>query len=318
MCVLGMLGVSFAYRAGLASRAARRQMLLAQLKAQANSAALVALGRLEQDTDSFDHPAQPWARHAPLATEAWLEDWAEPNRPDALAEFEADYEVIDEAGKLNLAFASSEALEKLGLSSEQIAALREWTDSDENGSNDFYLSLPQPYRCKSAPIQVLEELTLIRGFGARAYLGRLAAPWDAQTSNGVAASPGHARAGLVELLTVVGDGKMNLNTAPEAVLRTLPISEDAVRQILAYRVSPSSFSEDIASHAFRRAEDIDQLQGLSNADRAVLHGLARFKSEYFRIVAWARHRPSGLCCQLEVLVRRGDQGARVLQWRASQ
>ena len=64
-------------------------------------------------------------------------------------------------------------------------------------------------------------------------------------------------------------------------------------------------------------QDIDQLQGLSDADRAVLRMLGRFDSSDFRIFAMARHVPTGLCCRIEALVHIADQRIEVKQWKVN-
>jgi type II secretory pathway component PulK len=104
MTVLSLAAMSFSYRAGLKSRAVHQRALAAQLSAQARSAVAVAIGRLKENTNEFDHPAEPWHFHPPLASEDWLNEWSSED-----SAFLADYQVSDEEGKLNLMFASSEA-----------------------------------------------------------------------------------------------------------------------------------------------------------------------------------------------------------------
>lgn len=58
MVVLAALALSFAYRAGLESRWARDRAIMAQLKAQAESAVIVALARLRENRNDFDHEAE--------------------------------------------------------------------------------------------------------------------------------------------------------------------------------------------------------------------------------------------------------------------
>src|SRR2546423_1285484 len=98
MMVLSLFAVSFAYATSLRTRRIRQQNVMIQLKAQATSAARIALARIAASQADFDHPAQRWHAHAPLEQENWLPQW-EPkgNNP---AEFVAGYDVIDEEGKL--------------------------------------------------------------------------------------------------------------------------------------------------------------------------------------------------------------------------
>jgi hypothetical protein len=330
MTVLGLVAVSFAYRAGLESRSARDRAVRIQLQAQADSAVAIALGRLKENTNDFDHRAEPWHSHPPLASEDWLSQWQEDaNNPPP--SFAADYQVIDEEGKLNVLFASSEALEKLGMSAEQISSLFDWMDADdvaqaEGAEDNFYLARSEPYRCKNAPLEMLDELLLIRGFSGQDHLGEDAnhnLTLDACENDGSLSYPpddanGRLRLGWIDLLTCVGDGRININTAPEAVLRTLPISPMAVSQILGYRAFDEHSRGKLEDHVFRSPSDIEQLQGLTDIDREVLIGLARFESEHFRIFVQARHLPTGLEVHLQVLVRRVTSKPQILQWKVVQ
>jgi type II secretory pathway component PulK len=305
LILVSLLSVSLAYRVGLESRSARNRALHAQLRAQAASAVAVAVARIAQNADPFDHPFQAWHTHAPLASEDWLPEWSVGTDGKEPA-FSCDYRTIDEEGKLNLSRASGEALERIGLSPEQIAALFDWMDGDDDTRNggaesDFYLSRPVPYRCKNAPLEVLEELMLVRGFTANSYLG---------------APPGaEGPPGAVALLTCLGEGRLNINTAPLPVLKTLPLSDGAAEQLDKFRGYDELSSGKLADHVFTSAEDIDRLQGLSSADKAVLKGVARFKSEHYRVSAVAVHRASGRREQFEALVRVKQGKAEIVQWR---
>ena len=326
MTVLGLAAISFAYRAGIESRTVRDRVVMIQLKAHAASAVAIALGQLMENTNDFDHHAEPWHTHAPLAAEEWLSGWTEGQAGQASV-FITNYQVIDEESKLNVSLASSEALEKLGMSIEQIASFFDWMDSDnvaqaEGAENEYYLVRPQPYYCKNAPLQILDELLLIRGFGPLDYLGEDANHnriLDATENDGSVHYPpddanGELRLGWVDLLTCVGDGQININTAPQAVLEALPISTDAVDQIVGFRAFDEHSSGNLEDHVFRSQLDIDQLQGLTEIDREALAGIATFNSTHFRIFVQSVHLPTGLRYHLQVLVRTG-QKPEILQWK---
>ncbi len=118
--VLSLLAVSLAYRSAMVLRASRQRAILVKLTAQADSAAVIAMNRISQNTADFDHPAQAWHTHGPLGNEGWMDDWTA-NANGASPSYAIDYRVIDEEGKLNIQYASSESLQKLGMSGEQIA-----------------------------------------------------------------------------------------------------------------------------------------------------------------------------------------------------
>lgn len=85
------------------------------------------------------------------------------------------------------------------------------------------------YAVKNAPIESLEELLLIKGFTrAIVHGGPLGEFWD---------MPEVTVRGIAPLLTVYGDGRVNINTASPDVLRTLSgITEAQIDRILEGRM----------------------------------------------------------------------------------
>ncbi len=323
LSVLSLTAVGFAYRSGVERRATDHRTIAVQLRAQAASAAAIAIGRLMENTNDFDHRAEPWHTHGPLSAGDWLAEWSASG-----GEFVTTYAVIDEESKLNVLFASSQALETLGLTTEQVDSLLDWMDEDETARPDgaetsYYLQRRPPHRSKNAPLECLEELLAIRGFTANDYYGEDAdhdGILDPNENDGPVSPPlddvdGELRLGMISLLTTVGDGRINLNTAPRQVLETLPLSDGAADQIIAYRAFDAQSQGELADHVFASVEDIEQLQGLTDADRALLSAVCVFHSTHFRVVVESRHMPSGLVHRLDALLRVGEQGPEIMQWR---
>lgn len=325
--VLTLGAVGFAYRASLLTRTVQHRVIVTRLRAHAASAASIVLARLAEDANDFDHRAEPWHAHGFLASEGWLPEWEQDvsGRPP---EYVTECSVVDEESKLHVLLASSSALEKLGMSPEQILSLLDWMDGDddtraEGAERGYYLNQQPPYRCKNAPLELLEELLLIRGFSLQDFLGEDANHNGildpSEDDRGLSFPPddadGRLRLGWVDLLTCLGDGRINLNTVPRAILETLPLSEGAVDQVLGYRFFDADSSGNLEDHVFRSEEDIDQLQGLEDSDRDVLKQVSRFRSDFFRIFIRSRHLPTGLAHRLEVLASRADGAPRILQWK---
>ena len=304
--VLGLIAVSLAYRSALVLRASRQRAIMAKLQAQADSVTAIAIMRLSENAANFDHLAQSWHTHGPLAAEDWIDDWTADDG-DTPPQFAADYRVSDEEGKLHVLLASSESLRKLGMSEDQIACLFDYMDGDDysqpgGAESGYYQALASPRRCKNAPLETLDELLAIKGFGPADYWG----PRNGEAGTTLSWS---------ELLTTCGYGKVNINTVPRAVLRTLGISEGAVDQIDAFRTFDAFSSGELEDHAFVSSEDIEHLQGLTDADRQMLSGRTVFQSEHFRILITVRHVPTGLTHAVDMLVRRLDGRVNILQRR---
>jgi type II secretory pathway component PulK len=83
----------------------------------------------------------------------------------------------DEASKVNINTASEDQLEKLpGITSDIAAAIMDWreegTTARTGGAKDeYYKSLNQPYRCKQAPFDTIEELLLVKGMTGAILFG---------------------------------------------------------------------------------------------------------------------------------------------------
>ncbi len=77
--------------------------------------------------------------------------------------------IQDEASKINLNSAPMEMLLKLpGMTAELAAAIIDWRDADSEVSpggaeGEYYLLLPDPYYCKDAPFETVEEVLLVKG-----------------------------------------------------------------------------------------------------------------------------------------------------------
>jgi general secretion pathway protein K len=122
---------------------------------------------------------------------------------------------------LSGSFAVEDETEARGI----IDAIIDWIDEDDRESDygaesSYYQSLEKPYDCRNKPIQYIEELLMIRGVTPALLFGS-----------------GEKR-GLADYLTVYGDdGKINLNTAPPLLIKSLDalINDELVEQFDAFR-----------------------------------------------------------------------------------
>lgn len=90
-------------------------------------------------------------------------------RPDLEDSQAYAFGITDEAGRINLNSAAQDMLLKLpGMSTELAAAILDWRDSDNEVSpggaeSEYYLLLKEPYDCKNAPFETVDELLLVKG-----------------------------------------------------------------------------------------------------------------------------------------------------------
>lgn len=146
-----------------------------------------------------------------------------------------DFRLLSESGKIDInkmtdltGIVLKTLLTNTGVTEEDAAvivdSILDWTDKDNlrrlNGAEDeYYLSLPVPYRAKNRPFDAIEELLLVRGMSADILFG---------TGD---------RKGLIHYLTVYGtSSKVNINAAPKEILMALPgLDEDTVKRVLSQR-----------------------------------------------------------------------------------
>lgn len=154
-----------------------------------------------------------------------------------------------------------------------VDAITDWVDSDDQESgveeteSSYYLSLQPPYTSKNAPMEFVEELLLVRGVTPELFFGTV------------------EFTGLKDLVTVHGrDGKININTAPPQVLKTLSadMSDELAEKMVAFRLENgnSDLMKDVAWY-----NNIDQWPGdvVLEADRMTT------SSSYFRVISSAEN-----------------------------
>lgn len=155
------------------------------------------------------------------------------------------YGVVDEASKINLNTAGKSMLSTLpGMPEELAPSIVDWRDADENVSNNgaesaYYQMLDDPYMCKNAPLETLEEVFLIRGatrdviYGADLNRNGVRDEWEDSTITftvGAITSASQFNRGLAPFLTVYssenntttsGSKRLNINTGSTQSLKSL-------------------------------------------------------------------------------------------------
>lgn len=126
---------------------------------------------------------------------------------------------------LRLLLSGAFALTDEAQARQVVDALVDWLDADDRESdhgaeNSYYRSLDPSYSCKNGPIEYIEELLLVKGMTPQLLFGT-----------------GTTKA-LADYLTVFGDdGKININTAPRLLIKSLDplIGEDLLDRLDSYR-----------------------------------------------------------------------------------
>jgi type II secretory pathway component PulK len=143
-----------------------------------------------------------------------------------------DYGLTNESAKINLNSATLEMLLKLpGMTAELASAIIDWRDEDEEISaggaeSEYYLLLSEPYNCKNAPFETVEEVRLVKGASQEILFGEdtnLNGVLDDNENDADQSEPadnrdGHLDGGFLDYVTVYSvednvdkDGQQRIN-----------------------------------------------------------------------------------------------------------
>ncbi|MDO8720603.1 MAG: type II secretion system protein GspK [Syntrophales bacterium] len=145
---------------------------------------------------------------------------------------------------------------------EIVDSIQDWLDADDTvtdsgAENSYYRTLG--YSCKNGLLDCMDELLMIKGVSKELYFGTKETP------------------ALKDCLTLYGEGKININTAPRLVLRALSgeISPEIAEKMDKYRKTEGNDLADV--NWYRK---IPALSTVTLSD-----GLLSVKSSYFTVIS---------------------------------
>ncbi len=157
-----------------------------------------------------------------------------------------------ENARININSLSKESLKEIllgvGLTEERansvIDCFFDWQDGDNlhrmmGAEKDYYQKLDPPYQPANSNIEVLEELLMIKGIDKRLFYGDKALPTlaDFISEKEDEETEFHIREGLSSIFTIFSvygnrRSKIGLNSAPRAVLMSLPLMDEEAAQAI--------------------------------------------------------------------------------------
>lgn len=167
--------------------------------------------------------------------------------------------IIDESGKVDINTTSEVILKNIlinsGIKDEDadtiVDSIMDWKDADDlhrlhGAENDYYMSLPNPYKAKNANFDTVEELLLVKGVTTGLLYG----------SSG--------KKGIADFLTVNSRNRLiNINTAPKEVLTALP------------GVTPEIADSILSQRAVKEIKNMQEVQGISAETASLMAQNAR-------------------------------------------
>ncbi|MBF0524662.1 MAG: general secretion pathway protein GspK, partial [Deltaproteobacteria bacterium] len=191
--------------------------------------------------------------------------------------------IVPESGKIDVNYSPPEllrqAVRNTGLDEDTVNTITDsildWKDSGNlhrtsGAGDDYYLSLPQPYRSKHAPLDSVEELILVRGVTEEILFGSEGnCAWNEPAGSGGKAQgslpgeQGKLRYGLAQVFTVYNSrsrGQININYAPLPVLMSLEgiTPEQAQRIVDQRKIRDFKTPGDLSSLGMQHIYDRNQ------------------------------------------------------------
>jgi general secretion pathway protein K len=168
---------------------------------------------------------------------------------------EAIVEIVPETSRLSLNQATVEDLARLAIAAgappaqaqEIAAAIHDWRTPSTGGFSPFdryYLTLTPSFRARHASFEQVEELLLVKGMTPELFYGAYRDGGDRMVPFG----------GLRDCVSVFGTtGQFDVNTAAPALLASIGVPPDTVRQIVETR----------RRQPFRNDEEVDALRQIA-------------------------------------------------------
>jgi type II secretory pathway component PulK len=317
VAAFSMLAFALAFRSRITIK--ESQLLTERLQQDKIALAACAQARsiLEADDHNLDCLDEPWFGWHELVP---AETANQSISPDEGA-WQVNWRLIDESAKINVNIISADLLLELEcLEEAAVASILDWIDEDDipnpdGAENDYYSGLETAYSCKNGPIDNIEELLLVKGISLEIYYGYNLDEGDnylsetgAETSEFIDGVPHNSAEGLCDLLTVYGDGRININTASKQVLDTIPILSDAA-------VSEIISRQKGASRKFSSMDDIQNNDNFNAADILLLAQIAKFNSNHFQLHIKVRKKERPFWCEYMATIERQEENTRILSWQ---
>lgn len=231
------------------------------------------------------------------------EIWSRPAPPITLGEGDVTVLVVDEERKINIntlimpngisdntkmVAIFNALLEKLSIDTAITEGILDWLDGDdtprpEGAESDSYRALSPPYRSKNDLFDSPYELKLVKGVDEKTFLK------------------------LLPYVTTTGSGRININTAPEAILASLARGESPEYQDLLTDQGVEDIIRYRKDTPFEKAEDITNVSASMEElyRKSRIRDIITSKSTAFTIHATA-HVEKGTTKMISGLSRKGQ------------
>ncbi|MFA6241367.1 MAG: hypothetical protein WC655_10580 [Candidatus Hydrogenedentales bacterium] len=121
--------------------------------------------------------------------------------------------------------------------------------------------------------------------------------------------------GLRDLFTIYGDGRININTASEEVLKAIPeLSDDTRDSIIGYRQGPDGTIDTKDDRTFRTVGELSKRLSLSPEQLAPIQKYCKLRSQVYKIKGFATDRQGKIRVTAEAVVEIKLDEVTFLNW----
>ena len=237
---------------------------------------------LKPDEGAITHLGQPWARRKNMLAEGLFFDVGEEFKDDIV-----EYIIEDAESRIDLNSAPKELLEEVDALSR--SAVRKLLTQRTRGVHDGE---------GATPFQAIEELRYMRGVDDDDWFGT------------------RRKTGLKYLVTTMGGGRINANTASREVLECIPkLGDSAVSAILNYRAGQDSELGTGDDQGLKNWDDLADTTGVRGDDYDALRAHCKFTSSCFKITGIATLRKGTVRARCSAMVTVAGSEANIVQWQ---
>ncbi|GAI08678.1 unnamed protein product, partial [marine sediment metagenome] len=223
------------------------------------------------------------------------------------------YGLMDESSRISINKAPLKVLESMlenigEVEQDEAAnianAIIDWRDIDiivspGGAENAYYGSLELPYPCKSGDFQILEELLLVKGMTPEIF------------------------SKIAGLITLYGEGRVNINTAGWRVLHALGLSSELAQRVVQFRRGKDGMDGTEDDTIFKTVGEIRNIGPLFTKEAGEINRLTSLKalavtSDVFRINSAGILKKGGRKLQKDIVCvvqRFTKKPAQILYWR---
>jgi general secretion pathway protein K len=299
LLIVGLLSasvVSFIRLTHIEAKVADNMLAFSQAEIMARAGLRGAMAVLAMDERVYDSSDDEWGdfnKYAALGSGLFAEGAFTGRIEDLSGRFNPNYLVTDK-GLIDIPRLEQfqRLLRSQEIDEERAEAVLDWVDKDSDPRPDgaersYYSGQEDPYLPADGQFTAVSQLALVKGFTAEELYGKEEQP------------------GLTAFLTVHSDGKINLNTASEAVLMSL---DDGLTKSVAEAI--------ISARTEKPFEKLDDLRDVSSLGPDVLARItsrSSVASNWYLIVVEGVYREARALAI--AVVFRDKDGVRLIQYR---